>query len=184
MTLAWSLVEVYEERAWSKFTNIVPDIQESCRWWWIIGRIPHDPEEASPYLHVLRELESDQITAVITSDEFVEHEKMVSEHVGRGTDSTQARIGKQFGLQRDEMAAHQKTVDAQLTRMRVQNAKSDEKHDDKLDALFRKITVRGGAEVRVSDASRASATLESESSNFGLLHVSVGGLFGEDDEGF
>ena len=145
----------------------VPVPPQSCRWWWFVGRIPHDPEEASPYLHVLRELENDQITAVITSDEFVEQEKMVSEHVDRGMDSTQTRIGKQFGLQRDEMAARQKTVDAQLTAMRLQIAKSDEKHDDVKVVLLKKFA-SAFPEASVSDAASASAPLERESSSLGL----------------
>lgn len=134
-TMIWSLVEVYEERARSMFAVVVPSL--SSRRWWLVGRIPHDPEEASPYLHVLRELENEQITSVIASDEFVEQEKMVSGHLERAIHSMHVKMGKQFGLQREEMGAQNKMVDAQLKEMGVQIETSHKKLEHKIAGVYK-----------------------------------------------
>ena len=87
MMFIWILVEVFEK-------------PESRQW---PGRIPHDKEEGSPYLHVLSERDHATATAVLTSDFFVEQEQMVEAHMDRGIEALKSRLSKQFGRLRVEM---------------------------------------------------------------------------------
>lgn len=133
--LSVETLETVAKEAWSKraldhvdkqaIDAAIPALDHVPSSWqnWFFWKIPHDDGEAAPYLHVLRELENEQITAVITSEEFQEQEKMVKGHVVQATSDLQSRIGQQFALVRDHIATIEGGVKDQS---KVLNKKMDD----------------------------------------------------------